>query len=466
MAVIGRTFRPVINEERCNTCSICTQQCPAYVDAGYRQAEESVRGRVFRSFGISPPPQITPIDPADPPCQMTCPIHQDVRGYLKAVAEGRHADAVALIRETNPLPLVCGTICPHPCEMSCLRGTVDIPVGIRAVKRFAALYEKRHGLKPDVPSLTTGKKVAIIGSGPAGIAAAYFLVRHGVQPIVFEKTSRIGGMLAWAIPAFRLPRDILTYEFELLTSLGIEFRTNQDFGSKLSLDNLKNDGFDAILLAIGTTRGDKVSLEGEEEFENHLDCLTCLFAIHRGESPNLGNAVVVIGGGNAAIDTARVLKRSGVADVTIVYRRPRDQMPADREEVAAAEKEGISFLFSALPTRLSKVGSTWRLTGFETRSVARNTPVEILRDTPFELPVTGIISAISQLPETSWAEKEKIAVHADGTLQVDDTLTTSREGVFAAGDAVTGPSTVVEAMASGQAAAESIIGFLKGGNVS
>ena len=230
MAVIGRTFRPVVDEQRCNTCSICTEQCPAYVDEGFRHAAESVRGRIFRSFGNSPPLRETPIPASPAPCQTTCPIHQDVRGYLKAVAERRFADAVVLIRETNPLPLVCGTICPHPCETACFRGILDDPVGIRALKRFAALYEKQHRLKPEIAAPDTGKRVAIIGSGPAGIAAAYTLIRHGVHPTVFEKTDRIGGMLAWAIPDFRLPRDTLAYELDVLTSLGIAFRTGQGLG--------------------------------------------------------------------------------------------------------------------------------------------------------------------------------------------------------------------------------------------
>jgi len=146
------------------------------------------------------------------------------------VAEGRHADAIAIIRKTNPLPLICGTICPHPCETACFRGILDDPVSIRAVKRFAALYEKRNTLKPEIPVPASGKQVAVIGSGPAGIAAAYTLTQQGIRPYIFEKTSRIGGMLAWAIPEFRLPRDILAYEFEVLTSLGITFRTNQGLG--------------------------------------------------------------------------------------------------------------------------------------------------------------------------------------------------------------------------------------------
>ena len=463
MAVVGRTFRPRINQEQCNTCSVCIGQCPAYVDAGFREAAESIRGKVFASFAVSPPAQATPIEASAPPCQGACPIHQDVRGYLKAVADGRFRDAVALIRETNPLPLVCGTICPHPCERECLRGTFDDPVGIRAVKRFAALYEKREGMRPEVPPPMPGKKVAIIGSGPAGIAAAYTLVRRGVTPVIFEKTSRLGGMLAWAIPTFRLPREILDYELEVLSEIGVRFKTGQALGEHLTLSSLKEERYAAILLTVGTTKGQKVDLEGEATFPAHLDCLTTLFAVHRGEAPGLGNAVAVIGGGNAAIDTARVLKRAGIPEVSVVYRRPEDQMPADREEVQAAKGEGVRFLFSALPTRLSREGKAWCLMGFETRSRERGAPVEVVKDRPFELPVTGLVSAISQVPESAWAESEGIALHSDGTFQVDEALRTSREGIYAAGDAVTGPSTVVEAMASGTLAAQNILKSLAGG---
>ncbi len=463
MAVVGRTFRPRVNHERCNTCSVCTEQCPAYVDPGFRDATESVRGQVFASFAVSPPAQATPIEASPPPCQVTCPIHQDVRGYLKAVAEERFRDAVTLIRETNPLPLVCGTICPHPCERECLCGTFDDPVGIRAVKRFAALYEKREGMRPEVPPPVPGKKVAIIGSGPAGIAAAYTLIRRGVTPVVFEKTSRLGGMLAWAIPTFRLPREILDYELEVLREMGVRFRTGQALGETLTLSSLRSEGYAAILLTVGATRGRKVSLEGEAAFPAHLDCLDALFAVHRGEAPDLGSAVAVIGGGNAAIDTARVLKREGVSEVTVIYRRPEDQMPADPEEVQAAKGEGVRFRFSALPTRLSRENETWRLSGFETRSQGRGAPVEMVKDRSFAISVTGLVSAISQVPESAWAEGEGIAVHSDGTLQVDEAMRTSREGVYAAGDAVTGPSTVVEAMASGAMAAEHILKSLTGG---
>ncbi len=462
MAVIGRTFRPLVDEKRCNTCSICTEQCPAYVDGGFQKAEESIRGKIFQTFNTAPPLQVTPIPAASPPCQATCPIHQDVRGYLKAVAEGKHADAVAIIRETNPLPLVCGTICPHPCEATCFRGILDEPVGIRAVKRFAALYEKRNGLKPQIPAPTSGKRVAIIGSGPAGIAAAYTLVWHGVSPVVFEKTDRIGGMLAWAIPEFRLPRDLLTYEIEVLASLGIEFRLNQGLGTHLDFNTLEKEGFNAILLAIGTTRGQKVSLEGGNSFKNHLDCLTYLFAVHGEEPPDLGDTVAIIGGGNAAIDTARVLKRAGAREVTVVYRRTREQMPADEDEVKAAKREGIHFRFSVLPTQVTQKSGQWYLSGFATRSAERDRPIEVLKDKPFSLPITGIISAISQLPETDWPNGETIKVNPDGTLGVQENHETLRTGVFAAGDAVTGPSTVVEAMADGMAAAEAILKFLKG----
>jgi len=464
MTVIGRTYRPFVDEKRCNTCSICTQQCPAYADEGFQKTDGSLRQKITQSFDAPPTLQVTPIPAASPPCQTTCPIHQDVRGYLRAVAEGRHADAIAIIRKTNPLPLICGTICPHPCETACFRGILDDPVGIRAVKRFAALYEKRNTLKPEIPVPASGKQVAVIGSGPAGIAAAYTLIQQGIRPFIFEKTSRIGGMLAWAIPEFRLPRDILAYEFEVLTSLGITFRTNQGLGTELTLDTLERDGFDAILLAVGTTRGRKVSLEGEHRFKNHLDCLSYLFSVHRGAPPEMGDSVAVIGGGNAAIDTARVLKRTGAANVTVLYRRLKGQMPADKEEVTAAERENIQFLFSSLPTRISQKGRTWTLSGYKTQSIDRNHPVEILKDRPFSIPVTGIISAIQQVPETDWAEREGIDIASNGCLRVDEAHQTARKGTFAAGDAVTGPSTVVAAMADGMAAAESILNLLKGEN--
>jgi len=461
MAVIGRNFRPVVQTERCNTCSVCTEQCPAYVDEGFRNDRESIRGKVFQTFTFPPHVMPTPIEKSPPPCQVTCPIHQDVRGYLRAVAQKRYSDAVALIRQTNPLPLVCGYICPHPCEMECFRGSIDDPVAIRAVKRFVALFEKEEKLKPAALNITSTKKVAIVGSGPAGIAAAYKLIQNGIKSIIFEKTSHIGGMLSWAIPDFRLPRDILKYEISVLKGVGIEFKTNQSLGNNLTISSLKEIGFEAIILAIGTTQGKKVELEGAKDFKAHLDCLKMLSLVSQGAKTELGKAVAVIGGGNAAIDTARVLKRSGVDQVTVVYRRPEGQMPADNEEVMEAKSEGILFRFSSLPTALSKDNGHWNLSGFETESRDRHLPVEVLKDKPFSLPITGIISAISQIPETPWAQTEGIALNPDGTLQADDAKT-SVTGVYGAGDAITGPSTVVEAMASGYAAAEAVLRFLHG----
>lgn len=462
MAVIGRNFRPVVQHERCNICSVCTGQCPAYVDEGFRYDMTSIRGKVLQRFASPPPLMLTPIEETLPPCQATCPIHQDVRGYLKAVAQRRYDDAVALIRQTNPLPLVCGYICPHPCETECFRGAIDDPVAIRAVKRFAALYEKEEGLKPAIPNITSPKVVAIVGSGPAGIAAAYKLIQNGIKSVIFEKTSQIGGMLSWAIPDFRLPRDILEYEISVLKGFGIECKTHQSLGDNLTISSLKEEGFDAIILTIGATNGKKVALETPRDFKAHLDCLETLSIIHRGEWPGLGNTVAVIGGGNAAIDTARVLKRLGTDKITVIYRRTSDEMPADGKEVKEAVTEGIQFRYSSLPTALVKDGGRWFLTGFETRSAGRHIPVEVLRERPFSIPVTGVVSAISQLPETSWARDEGIALAPDGTLYVDEDMKTSVEGVYAAGDGVTGPSTVVEAMASGYAAAETVLKFLLG----
>ncbi len=462
MAVIGRNFRPVVQTELCNTCSICVEQCPAYVDEGFRSDRESIRGKIFQSFTSPPSPMATPIEASIPPCQATCPIHQDVRGYLKAVAERRFSDAVALIRRTNPLPLICGTICPHPCESECLRGVIDEPLAIRAVKRFAALYEKENELIPAITASDTGKRVAIIGSGPAGIAAAYTLRQHGVTPVIFEKDSQIGGMLSWAIPDFRLPRDILEYEIGVLKKLGITFVTHKTLGKDLSLETLRQEGFHAIILAIGATRGKKVALDSPEDFKNHLDCLEFLSLVHQGVSPDLGGAVAVIGGGNAAIDTARVLKRQGIPDITVVYRRTAEQMPADQSEVQEAASEGIQFRYSSLPTALEENNDLWFLRGFETRSAGRRMPVEVLKDKPFSIPVSGVVSAISQVPETSWARGEGIALTPDGTIEVDENMKTSIDGLYSAGDGVTGPSTVVEAMASGTSAAKAVLKSLSG----
>ncbi len=458
MAVIGRTLRPVLSPERCNTCTVCVGLGPAYIEKGFRDDETSVRGKVFQGMGDPPSPLPTPLTETAPPCQATCPIGQDVRGYLKAVAEGRFDAAVDIVRETNPLPLVCGTICPHPCESACYRSEIDAPLAIRNVKRFAALYEKA-GMPAPAPSkiLHTGH-VAIIGSGPAGLAAAYTLVKNGVQPIVYEKEEEIGGMLAWAIPSFRLSRSDVTYEINYLAAMGVTFITGKALGEALTLSGLEADGARAVLLAIGTTQGRKLPLDGSDAFEPLLDCLDYLRQVHAGTPPDLGSRVAVIGGGNAAIDTARTLRHAGVPEVTVLYRRPKEQMPADSEEVAAAEEEGVSFLFRVLPTAIVKGADGWQLEGFETRSESRARPVTVLKERPVVISVTGIVTAVGQQPDVSgFTESEGIACNAGGLISVDDAMQTSRHGVFAAGDGVSGPSTVVEAMAGGISAARAIL---------
>jgi len=458
MAVTGRTFRPVVSPERCNVCTVCIGLGPAYVEKGFRNDDTSVRGKVFQGMGDPPPTAPTPLIETAPPCQATCPIGQDVRGYLKAVAEGRFDAAVGIVRETNPLPLVCGTICSHPCESACFRSGIDTPLAIRNVKRFAALYEKSRMPVPPPSKILHNGHVAIIGSGPAGLAAAYTLLKNGVRPIVYEKEGEIGGMLAWAIPAFRLPRSDLTYEIDYLAGMGVTFVTGKTFGKFLTISGLEADGAHAVLLAIGAAQGKKLLLDGSDAFGPLLDCLDYLRQVHTGTPPELGERVAVIGGGNAAIDTARTLRRAGVPKVTVLYRRSKDQMPADPEEVAAAEKEGVSFLFKVLPTMVVKGANGWRLEGFETRSDSRAHPVAVLKEKPVVIPVTGIVTAVGQQPDVSgFAETEGIRCNAGGLISTDETMQTSRQGVFAAGDGVTGPSTVVEAMAGGIAAARAIL---------
>jgi len=458
VAVTGRVFRPVLYPERCNACTICIGQGPAYVEKGFRGDETSIRGKIFQGMAGQISSLLTPLTETEPPCQAACPIGQDVRGYLKAVAERRFNAAVGIVRETNPLPLVCGTICSRPCESACFRSSVDNPLAIRSVKRFAALYEKARMPAPSPSEILHEGYVAIVGSGPAGLAAAYILLKNGVRPVVYEKEEEIGGMLAWAIPDFRLSRSDLVYEVNYLERMGVTFVTGKAFGKSLTISSLEEDGARAVLLTIGATRGRKLPLDGSDAFEPILDCLDYLRQVSAGFSPDLGGQVVVIGGGNAAVDTARTLRRSGVSEVTVLYRRPKEQMPADREEVAAAKREGVSFLFAVLPSVVVKGANGWQLEGFETRSEGRAYPVAVLKERPVVLPITGIVSAVGQRPDASgFSEAEDVRCDAGGRIVVDDIMQTSRYGVFAAGDGVTGPSTVVEAMASGISAARIIL---------
>jgi len=398
------------------------------------------------------------------PCSHTCPAGVDVPRYVRFIAKGQFDEALAVIRERIPFPSICGHVCPHPCEAKCRRGLVDEPIAIRALKRFAA--ERGNGLWKQKARVAgpTGRRVAVVGSGPAGLTAAYYLAKRGHAVTVFEAFPEAGGMMRYGIPEYRLSREVLAQEIAEIESVGVELRTNARIGS---VDELFGSGYDAAFLAIGAHRGIRLGIEGEDT-PGVVEGVSFLREINMGHEVHVGSRVAVVGGGNVAIDAARSALRLGSEQVTIVYRRTIAEMPAAEEEIREAGNEGVTMEFLAAPTRIVSTGNALRLlcTRMELGGVdgsGRRRPVPI-EGSEFARDFDTIIAAIGQVPETPGAFG--LPLGNGETLQVDfQTLATNREGVFAGGDVVTGPATVIEAIASGRRAAVSIDRYLGGDGV-
>jgi len=402
------------------------------------------------------------------PCQAACPIGSDVSSYVALIGHGRYEEAVSVILEDNPLPGTLGRVCVHKCESACKRKDVDKAVSICALKRFAT--DRATDYLEDVTPCETKyqEKVAIVGAGPAGIACAYDLIRMGYSVTVFDMLDKGGGMLRAGIPSYRLPREILDAELRRLEKMGVVFEYGKKLGRDFTIQDLKKMGFGAIFLGIGAYKGAKLGLKGEGEVQGIYDCIEFLMKNNLKGKFKAGEKVLVIGGGNAAMDAARVSVRLG-SDVHIVYRRTKAEMPANPSEIEAAIEEGVKMHFLVSPVGL--LTQNGKITGLrciknelgEPDSSGRRKPVPI-PGSEFDIEADAIISAIGQVPDTAWIDgKNNLRVSKNGTLEVNpETMETGEPGVFAGGDAVTGPATVVEAMGAGQKAAVSIHCFLRG----
>ncbi len=394
-----------------------------------------------------------------PPCQAACPLHMDIREYVDLLAQGRTMEALHVIRNGNPFPAICAHVCTHPCEEACRRGEVDKPIAIRALKRFAVEFGGDRMMQVEA-STEHCEKVAIIGSGPAGLACAYYLRKLGYPVTVFEAHSELGGMLRVGIPQYRLPRGVLDTEVQRLTQMGVEIRTNTRV---VSLELLFDIGYKAIFVTIGAHQSLRMGIAGEES-SGVIDGATFLREVNLGLKPSLGDRVGVVGGGNVAIDAARTAVRLGARNVNILYRRSRDEMPADPVEIAQAEEEGIEILFLVAPTRVKRENGQLHVTSVkmelgEADASGRRRPVPI-KDSEFDKEFDALITAIGQSPQTP--DDFRLRIGKGSTIQVDPvTLNTNRTGVFAGGDAVTGPATVTQALATGRMAASRIDDYLQ-----
>lgn len=441
----------------CTTCGRCEDACPNEVDI--------LTGiRVLRQ--LSPPQRV----PEGPPCQLACPANIDIPGYLRLIAQGKVNEAYALILEKVPFPGILGRVCTRPCEDTCQRGEVNMPIAICALKRYAADNESGSWREALRVKDDTGHKVAIIGAGPAGLTAAFYLRRKGHQVTIFESRAEPGGMMRFGIPAYRLPLAVLEKESNQILELGIELKRGQKLGEDFNLNQLKSEGYEAVFLAVGAQLSRKIELEGAN-LEDVLWGLDFLSGVREGKEVSLKNRVLVVGGGNVAIDVALTALRLGAKEVTLACLESQEEMPANRWEVEQAIDEGVKLMPSWGPSRI--LAANGKVSGIE---LVRCTSVfddkgnfcpVFDNDTKETVEVEQVILAIGQTSDVSLVDPEGTLKLEQGLIAVaQDTQETGMPGVFAGGDVTKAAGSIIEAIAAGRRAASSIDKSLGGdGNI-
>jgi len=448
--IVG-TVGPSLKESECRFCGACVEVCPT---------------GALRDKDLE-----WPVPKEDiVPCKQACPVDVDIPRYIHLVSEGKFAEAAAVIRERVPFPLVLGYVCHSPCESKCRRGKLDEALSIGALKRFAAERDTELLKTRFKETSPTHKRVAIVGSGPTGLTVAYYLARKGHMVTVFEALPEPGGMMRVGIPEFRLPKKILQMDINEILRQGVELKLNNPIGKAVTLNDLGRRGYHAVFLAVGAQASRKPNIEGEE-LKGVIQAIDFLREVNLGREVKLGETIAVVGGGDVAVDAARVALQLGCKEVYLVYRRSGEEMLANPEEVKRLKEEGAKIHFQAAPRRI--LGKDGKVTAVEFTRTILGEPDESGRRRP--MPVDGseyimeldeVILAIGQSLDLTLIPKE-LKITKQNDVWVDSkTLETSLPGIFAGGDAVTGPASVIDAIAAGRKAAASIDKYLGGdGNI-
>jgi len=443
---IGTAFDRSLADAGCIFCGACVEVCPT---GAIRDHEGLIEAGKSRKATLIP-------------CKYTCPTGIDVPRYIRFIRKKNYSAAVAVIREKVPFPGVLGYVCDHPCEAVCRRSELNEAISIRELKRFAAEKDDKLWKKNSKQAPSTGKRVAIVGSGPAGLTAAYYLVKLGHSVTVFEALPFPGGMMRVGIPEYRLPRDVLNAEIKEIESTGVDIKTNTRVDS---LDTLFEEGYNAILVAIGTHQGQKLPIAGAD-LDGVLISIDFLRDVNLGKEVKVGKRVLVLGGGSVAFDCARVARRLGADEVCIACLECREDMLATSDEIEQGQEEGVVLHPSHTFTRI--MSENGRITGVECLDVQSfefdedgNLNIETAEGSEHILPADTVIFAIGQRPEIP--DQFRLATGRGNTIEVDEyTHTTDRDGIFAAGDAVIGTSSVIEAIASGRNVASAMDRYLGG----
>ena len=482
---IRSNFVAEVDEAKCVACAQCVETCPGnalrlgqklcssedLTPPGYAKLTNTVF--VKKTFNPDYRENFKDtVDTGTAPCKAACPAHVPVQGYLKLAAQGRYTDALELIKKENPFPAVCGRICNKRCEEECTRASVDEAVAIDEVKRFIA----DHDLHEDtrfVPKMVNQigrpytEKIAVIGAGPAGMSCAYYLANKGYPVTVFDRNPVPGGMLTLGIPSFRLEKDVLNAEIDILKEMGVEFKCGVEVGKDVTIQQLRDEGYKGFYLAIGAQKSQALKIEGEE-LEGVFGGVDFLREVNLGNKPEIGKSCAVIGGGNVAMDVCRAAVRLGAKNTYIIYRRSADELPADPEEVKEAIEEGVQFRYLNAPVAIE--GKDGKVTALKVEIMELGEPDEKGRRKPvgtgkFEtIKVDSVIAAVGQTIDWGTLDIGDAKLGRKNSVEVDAvTYQTAQSDIFAGGDVVTGPKFAIDAIAAGREGAISLHRFVQPG---